>query len=149
MVYFLCFQSHLNYAITSWGNSSYTKKLFTLQKQAIRIIMGVRNREHCQPLLQQLNIIPLPSLYIYNCLIIVHKSKDEIATNSDYHTYNTRQANWLRQPKYLMTKSVRNSLNLKLYNVLPEHWKITTTSKFKIAVNYCFYSTEEYLLYFN
>jgi len=35
-------------SIIFWGNSTHNSKIFKIQKRAIRIIMGRRNRESCR-----------------------------------------------------------------------------------------------------
>jgi hypothetical protein len=49
MICYAHFQSLLGYGIVFWGDSSEAKKIFLLQKKAIRIIMGMKHRESCRP----------------------------------------------------------------------------------------------------
>jgi hypothetical protein len=41
-IYFAYFHSLMKYGITFWGNSSDSKKIFTLQKKTVRIMMDVK-----------------------------------------------------------------------------------------------------------
>jgi hypothetical protein len=41
MVYHFYFHSLINYGVTFWGNSSYSNRIFKLQKRIIRSVMDV------------------------------------------------------------------------------------------------------------
>ena len=61
MVYFSYFHSIMNYGLLFWGNSSYSMKIFRLQKCIIRIIFGCKSRDSCRHLFKKIQILPLPS----------------------------------------------------------------------------------------
>ena len=148
--YFSLFHSHLTYAIILWGNSSHSIKIFRLQKKVIRLLANADRLEPCQPLFRSLCIMPLPSLYIYSCLLEIHSNKDSFDTYSDFHDYNTRASNLLKPQRLRLTRSVKNSLNLNLFNTLPPHVKQLNYNKFKNTIKqfilrHCFYSVDEYL----
>jgi hypothetical protein len=42
VIYFAYFHSLMKYGIILWGNSSGSKKVFTLQKRTVRIIVGAK-----------------------------------------------------------------------------------------------------------
>ena len=63
----------LKYGIISWGNSSLVKKVFTLQKRAVRNIVGARSTDTCKPIFKSLNILRFTSVYIMECTIFVKK----------------------------------------------------------------------------
>jgi hypothetical protein len=54
MVYHAYFYSTILYGIIFWGNSTDSKKNFKMQKRAIRIITGSKNRDYCRDLLKHL-----------------------------------------------------------------------------------------------
>jgi len=54
---FAYFHFIANYGIILWGNSSYGRKIFTLQKRIIRIMMGAHPRTSCRELLKKLEIL--------------------------------------------------------------------------------------------
>lgn len=94
--------------------------------------------------------MPIPSLYVYYSILQIHCNKSSFSTHADYHYYNTRSTNQLRTSKFRLTKSAKNSLDLKLYNKLPERFKTLEYNKFKIKVKqhilqHCFYSISEYM----
>ena len=64
-IYFVNFHSNASYGIILWGNSSYSRKIFSLQKRIIRIMMGAHHRTSCRKLFKKLEILTVPSLYIY------------------------------------------------------------------------------------
>jgi len=43
----------MNYGVIFWGNSSYAKKVFMLQKKIIRIITNTRPRDTCRANFQE------------------------------------------------------------------------------------------------
>jgi lipoprotein signal peptidase len=63
-IYFAYFHSIMNYGIIFGGNSSSSKNVFTLQKNVIRIIAGVKPRNSCRNLFKRLEILPLPCEYV-------------------------------------------------------------------------------------
>jgi hypothetical protein len=48
MISFAYIHSVLTYGIIFWGNSSYTIKVFKIQKKVIRIIMGLKKYDSCR-----------------------------------------------------------------------------------------------------
>jgi predicted membrane protein len=67
-IYFAYFHSIASYGIILWGNSSYSRKIFTLQKRIIRIMMGAHPRTSCRELFKKLEILTVPSQYIYSLM---------------------------------------------------------------------------------
>lgn len=148
-VYFALFHSHLLYGAIFWGNSSDAIKIFRLQKKAIRIIAGVDYKEHCRPLFNKFAIMTVPSIYMYLTLLEIHKINHTLTLGSQIHKYPTRYNELARIPRYKLNKSERNSLNLKLYNHLPKHFKSESFYCFKksikkLMLQFNFYSIEEY-----
>jgi hypothetical protein len=65
-IYFAYFHSIASYGIILGGNYSYSKKIFTLQKRIIRIMVGAHPRTSCRGLFKKLEILTVPSQYIYS-----------------------------------------------------------------------------------
>jgi len=61
MVYYSYFHSVMTYGLIFWENSLHRITIFRLQKRIIRIIVGIRGREH----FKSLKVLPLQSQYIY------------------------------------------------------------------------------------
>jgi hypothetical protein len=58
----------VSYGIIFGGNSSNSGKIFTLQKRIIRIMMGAHPRNACRKLFKKLEILTVPSQYIYSLM---------------------------------------------------------------------------------
>ena len=71
--------------------------MFKIQKRALRIMTNKSKRESCRPLYNQLQILTLPSQYIFSLLIFVVKNKDLFLLNSDIHTINTHNNSYNTQ----------------------------------------------------
>jgi hypothetical protein len=65
-IYFACFHSIASYGIILGGNSSNSKKIFTLQKRTIRIMVAAHHRTACRRLFKKLEILTVPSQYIHS-----------------------------------------------------------------------------------
>lgn len=149
--YFSHFYSILTYGVILWGNSCNYIRIFRIQKRAVRALCGTGPYEHCKPLFQKLQIMTLPCIFIYNCLIFVKTDHHSFARNSEFHTYDTRNKNNLLIPHHRVTQTQQpiNYLAIKLFNKLPNEIKSLPFSKFKttikvILVKYAFYSVREY-----
>jgi hypothetical protein len=53
----------MKYGIISWANASDSKKVFTLQKKIVRIMVGVKPQNSCRELFKRLQILPLPYVH--------------------------------------------------------------------------------------
>jgi len=67
-IYFAYFHFIASYGIILWGNSPYSRKIFTLQKKRIRIMMGAHKRTLYRELFKKLEILTIPSQYIYSLM---------------------------------------------------------------------------------
>ena len=74
------FLSLLNYGIIFWRNSSYSHKGFKLQRIA-RIITGSGRRDSCRDLFKNINILTLPSQYIFSLLCLVTANQAQFMFN--------------------------------------------------------------------
>nr|CAH7758872.1 unnamed protein product [Callosobruchus chinensis] len=113
----------MQYGLNIWGAPSEATRVFKMQKKAIRIIMGLRFRDSCRSSFSELQIMPLPSVYMYVSLLEVRKNLANLTLQSNLHTIGTRNSHLLRLPRNRLSKSQKNSLNPKLFNVLPESFK--------------------------
>jgi hypothetical protein len=73
-IYFSYFHTHLKYGLIFWDGDSKSKIIFKLQKRVIRIIGGVNRLSSCRKLFKDLNLLPLPCMYIFElvCYIKSH-----------------------------------------------------------------------------
>ena len=93
--------SYTYYGIAAWGQAAqaHLRKVFILQKRALRLMFFADNRSHAIPLFVSANVLPLNMLYFETVCSLMHDiSTDSAPQNicdlftcsSDVHTYNTR-----------------------------------------------------------
>jgi hypothetical protein len=115
------FHSLISYGIIFCGSSSNSVHVFRLQKRAIRIITGSRQRDSCRELFKKLKILPLHSQYIFSLLLFIVNNRNIFHANSDIHDINTMQNSNLRQPQANLTmyQKVAYYSGIKVFNSLP------------------------------
>jgi hypothetical protein len=91
MIYFAYIHSVITYGIIFWGNSSYTIKLFRIQKRAIRIMMGLKKKDSCRSSFKEMEIFPLCSQYIYSVMQCVINNSHLFKRNTEIDNTGTRQ----------------------------------------------------------
>ena len=113
---------------------------------------GSRPKDSCRNLFTKLEILPLPSLYIFNLLRFVRKNKEFFITN-ETHNYDTRQCADLQYPSVKLKKFQTGAhyMGIKIYSYLPTYIKIeiNNAKKFdqflkKFLLDKSFYSLEEF-----
>jgi hypothetical protein len=128
IAYYALIQSHLQYAILTWGHSPSRHRLFRLQRRAIRIIAKLGYKDDCHEYFQKLNILTLPCLYIYKCLEHIIKNLDSYCILGAFHDYHTRAETisfkTIRLSKF---KDGINYFCINIFNKLPT--KITKTKE--------------------
>jgi hypothetical protein len=90
MIYFAYIHSIMTYGIIFWGNSSYTIKLFRIQK-IMRIMMGLKKRDSCRDSFKEIKILPLCSQYIYSLMQYIVNNMHFFTRNTEVHNIDTRQ----------------------------------------------------------
>jgi hypothetical protein len=91
IMYYAYFYPVLKYRILFWGISKNYKKVFILQKRAMRILANVSRTTSCKPLFWALKIMTLPCMHIYEILLQFRTSMNNRKTNSMIHLHDTRQ----------------------------------------------------------
>jgi len=152
MVYFSYFHLIMSHGIIFLGNSHLSSNIFKLQKR-IRIITDKSKRDSCRHLYKQLQILTLPSQYIFSLLVYVAKNRDLFLSNSEIHDINTRNNYNLHLPTTNLTLVQKGVLSSgsKIYNHLPFHIKTLSNdlkhfkSKLKrFLIEHILYSLEEF-----
>jgi hypothetical protein len=92
-IYLAYFHSIMKYGIIFWGNSSHSKKLFTLQKRIVRLMAGVKPKNSCKNIFKRLEILTLPCEHIFSLMVFIAKNQEMFSTNSHIHTVNRRNKN--------------------------------------------------------
>jgi hypothetical protein len=67
-IYFAYFHSIVQYGIIFGGNSTNSRKIFTLQKKIIIIMVGAHPRTPCRSIFKKLEILPVPCQYIFSLM---------------------------------------------------------------------------------
>ena len=107
MTYYSYFHSIMTYGLLFWGNYPNSIKIFRLQKKIIRIMIGSRSKDSCRKLLFNVEILTLPSQYIFSLLLLMIRNKNQFLVNSEIHHIDTRQhANFL-QPSVNVAKYLK------------------------------------------
>ena len=91
--------SRINYGITCWGFD--TKRIYKLQKKALRVINKTKYNAHSDPLFIKLNTLKAKDIFLSQSLKFFYQHEksllptyfQNIVTNTPSHSYNTRQRN--------------------------------------------------------
>ena len=151
--YFSLFHSHLSYCLIAWGHSAIVRRIFGIQRRAIRVLAKLGYRDDCREAYVDFNILTLPSLYIYECLKYITANINSMQRNNDVHAHATRNSTNLRQPHLRLSRS-RNGTNyygIQLYNVIDAKLLELPNKEFLSRLKLyllkkAFYSIEEFLL---
>jgi hypothetical protein len=90
-IYFAYVHTHLKYGLIFWGGDSKSKTIFKFQNRFIRIISGVNRLSLCTQLFKDLNLLPLPCMYIFELVCYIKSHFGELDPNIVVHNHNTRQ----------------------------------------------------------
>jgi hypothetical protein len=130
----------MTYGLLFWGHSSDSIWIFSLQKRIVRMVMGCRRDDSCRKLFPFLEILPLPSQYIFSLLLFVIKNMKNFTINSEIHQIETRQHANLHQPTVNLTKCQNGvyCMGIKVYNALSSYIKMESNKpkRFKKILNY-------------
>lgn len=122
LVYYGYFHSLMSYAILLWGAAAGMPSVFVLQKRAVRAIYNLSSRTSLRSVFHEVNIITLPSLYIYECIMYTRKNINSFQRKCDSHTINTRNKHKLLFPKFRLQKCNKSFLRncIRFYNKIPD-----------------------------
>jgi Reverse transcriptase (RNA-dependent DNA polymerase) len=130
LVYFAHIVSHLRNNIIFWGHCTEARRIFSLQKRAIRTMFKVGRLTQdgkpisCAPLFihKDMKVLTLPSMYIMECSMFVIKNSGLFDRNSDRHNHDTRGSNDLSHighKKAILEKSPKYRI-IHVFNKLPK-----------------------------
>jgi hypothetical protein len=108
-IYYTYLHSVIKYGIIFWGNSSNTGKVFTLQKNIVRIMALAQCRTSCRSLFKHLEILPVLCQYILSLMNFILSHQENFTIISSMHNINARNKHHLHGPMpiYLVLKKVR------------------------------------------
>lgn len=134
-VYFGVIYPFISYGLLLWGCTfnCHVKKIFVLQKKALRIITKVDSRRTCKDLFIKYGILTVYAMYIFQVVVLVKGDDAYTMLNSTIHNHNTRQRSdfyRLRQ-NYSRTENSPFIKGAIFYNRLPNHLKQLTGQHFK------------------
>jgi hypothetical protein len=95
-VYFAYVQSHLQFGIICWGDSTSASVVFQTQKKIIRAMLGFRYKKYYKALksgrelFQKLDILTLPSLFAFLNVQNTIENTTTTLSNKIPHTITTR-----------------------------------------------------------
>lgn len=141
--------STLRYGIIFWGNSTDREIIFRAQKRCVRSVCGAAPLESCKPYFKHLNILTLPSLYIYEMSVFVKQNSHL------YHSFNSTRLRHRILHHVVPNTALyqKNVLGMapKIYNKLPLRIKsVQELNTFKtllkkLLVDKCYYTVNEFL----
>jgi IS1 family transposase len=131
------------------------RKIFTVQKKIIRIVVGAHPRTSCRSLFKKLEILPVPCQYIFSLMNFLVDNQENFQTNSSIHSINTRNKHHLHRPianlSCFQTSTFYSSI--RIFNSLPCNIKNLKNEKaqFKAAPRrylnaHSFYSVDQFLM---
>lgn len=150
VAYHALFQSRLKYCISSWGHSAHVDAAFKMQKKALRVVCNKSARYSCRDLFRETGVLTLASEFILATLTSVRKNISDFLVHSDIHNYNTRHQADLVIPYSRLTAGKRTTINVSLFNKLPENVRQMNLLHFRqnlkrYLVANAFYTIDEFL----
>lgn len=150
--YFSIFHSHLTYAILAWGHSPGISRVFRLQRKALRLIGGLHFADDCRTVFKRMNVLTLPSIYIFQNLLYIKENLHCFVAHENIHNYTTRNRECIA-PIYWRLRRCQTGPGywaIKLYNVLPKHFKSMRLKDFKreikkFLIDNSFYTYHEFM----
>lgn len=127
IVYYGVVQPHLSYGIIFWGSCAEIRllRVFVLQKTAIRVICNLTHKTPCRKYFQNMKILTLPSLYIFETIIYC-VSKCNLVQGYDVHSHNTRSNITYRTDSHRLQifEKLPMQAGIKFLNKLPNELKV-------------------------
>ena len=127
LLYFSLIHSHLVYSapVLSALNKTMARKIFAMQKRALRSVANIKYNGHTAPLFKKFNILPYPELIKFTCIKFVWEFKtkklpstfDNMLLYHESNEYDLRSCNDFYIPLIKKCKVEK----LPLYN-FPKVW---------------------------
>lgn len=124
-------ESILRYGIILWGNSTEKNRAFIAQKKCIRAICGVLPDVSCKGLFKSLGLLPLPSLYVYEVAVFVHKNTNLFKKVNNYRLRDPHRMIFDNIPKSDKYAKSCLCMCVRVYNKIPKELKMLNIYMFK------------------
>lgn len=144
--------STLRYGTMYWANSTNRETVFKAQKRCIRAIRGLKQTDSCVSHFDNLKILTLPCLYVFEAAVFVKANPTLFKTVSEFFPRSTRYG------EYIFTEPANTALkqksmfcvSSKIFNKLPDRIKnlplpIFKTELKKLLTKKCFYTISDFL----
>jgi hypothetical protein len=154
MIYFAYFHLIIEIGIIFWGISVESKKVLVQQKRIIRAMKRFNLRTPCRNLFRKLDILILPSQFIYSTIKFLSSSLDQFIFNSSVYNNNTTLRVKLHKSTAKLKMCQRSTYNncRNIYNKLPDDLAYLITKKKQFLLEFKkyliakpYYSLEEFL----
>ena len=159
VVYHAYSYSIMQYGIIFWGSSeSALRAVFVAQKKLVRCLAGERYWPaqeplcSCRPLFERLELLPVFSIYLFECCKFARRHPDYFRRTDDVHPHDTRhKAELFVGACSLQISRLNPAVSVpRMYNALPSEIRdiqvfekfVTRLRKFLYAQR--FYSAAEY-----
>ena len=95
LVYYVYIYPFLTYSLVAWGNAAnvHVNRIITLQKQAIKLVYGIKRLDNVAPIAHKNSILLLPELYemslscfIFHCYVMHYNASLFISQNIIPHS---------------------------------------------------------------
>lgn len=123
--YYAQVHSVLKYGLTSWGQTSHLRELFTIQKKIVRIVFNKPYNYHCKNLFVEKGILTVSSMYIYE--VIKEGIQLGILTlerMSPRHGYQTRHCFMYKDRVSTLEERLLKNKALTFFNYLSKERKV-------------------------
>ena len=145
-MYYSFIYPHFNYGILCWGNAAqiYLKRLQIMQNKILKIMTFAKIHDHVTPLFEQLKIINLDKIYIFNSLKFMRKVKLSLVPftisqlyTQPSHSHDTRYRSHnfdISSFRSNHGKMAPSRITSYLWSALPDDMKSLPLSSFKKSV---------------
>jgi len=119
-VYHSLIECHISYSIILWGGvaKSHISRIFGIQKKAIRCMANVPPMSHWIELFKKFNVLTVPCIYIYECILYYNR---HCTVCEPVHGYNTRSrlVNTSAPHSLSLFESMPSYMGAKMFHALP------------------------------
>jgi hypothetical protein len=147
IAYYGTIYPHIKFNIIFWGASKFSKRIFSLQKDALKAMFHIHRHQSCRDVFKKHSILPLPSIYILEAANFIWSNIEKFQKNAEIHSHNTRKKHRLHPPKNI--RCFEYPL-IAIFNKLPDYIKeLKTRNAFNRAtknllLKHQFYSISDY-----